>query len=154
MATYEVIPATEDHALEMAPFMRQADADEVWAAAHFTPIEALLVSLETSLDAKAGLVDGRVLCMFGVGQMSLISDTGIPWMLGSEELPDYAIAFLRRNKEYVAEISTKYRLLLNYVDARNTMSIRWLDWLGFEVEDAAPFGVEDMPFHLFRMESK
>ena len=75
-------------------------------------------------------------------------------MLTAHELPDHARFFLRRNRFYVAEIRSKYRLLLNFVDARNTMAIRWLEWLGFDVAPARPLGPENMPFHPFKMEAR
>ncbi len=150
---YQIVPATEEHAREMALVMRQADVDEVWAASHYEPLEALLVSLRLSPDPRAGLADGRVVCIYGVGQATLLSAHGVPWMLTAEELPDHARAFLRRNKLYLSEIRSKYRLLLNFVDARNTMAIRWLEWLGFDIAPAQPLGAENLPFHPFKMET-
>ncbi len=149
---YQVVPATEAHAEEMALVMRQADVDEVWAASHYEPLEALLASLRVSPDPWTGLADDRVVCMYGVGQLTLLSDWGSPWLLTSQELPDHARAFLRRNKLYLAEIRSKYRLLLNFVDARNTMSIRWLKWLGFDIAPTQSLGPENLPFHPFKME--
>ena len=152
MARYDVVRATEEHALELATNMRDADVQEVWAASHWGPEEALLVSLRASLDPKTGLADGRIICMFGVAQFSLLSDLGVPWLLTASELPDHAGAFLRRSRAYVAEARLRYSLLLNYVDARNIMCVRWLRWLGFEVLPPRAFGVDQLPFHAFKME--
>lgn len=150
--SYKVVTATEDHTLEMARVMRQADVDEVWASGHLEPLEALLTSMRVSKDPKAGLADGKVVCMYGVGTPTLTSDWGMPWLLTADALPRHAVEFLRRNREYVADIRNEYRLLLNFADARNIMALRWLAWLGFEIEPAVAFGVEGMPFHPFRME--
>ncbi len=154
MTEYQLVPATEEHAHEMALVMREADREEVWASGHFTPLEALLVSLEASPEPKAGLADGKVFCMYVIGQQTLVSNWGCPWLLTAEDLPNHAREFLRRNKEYMVEVRSKYRLLLNYVDARNTMSVRWLIWLGFLVGEPQPFGVENRLFRPFRMETK
>ncbi|KKL18923.1 hypothetical protein LCGC14_2470690, partial [marine sediment metagenome] len=32
------------------------------------------------------------------------------------------------------------------------VAVRWLRWLGLEVLPALPLGVEQLPFHPFRME--
>lgn len=48
-------------------------------------------------------------------------------------------------------LAAPFALLTNYVDARNAVSIRWLRWLGFEIEPAAPFGIHGLPFHRFSM---
>ena len=45
-----------------------------------------------------------------------------------------------------------YRLLQNHVDARNTEAVRWLGWLGFEMDPALPFGPDQLPFHRFHWE--
>lgn len=151
MPEYQIVPATREHALALAPEVRQADADEVWAAEHKTPEQALLHGVADSSDPRAGLVNGRVVCVFGVGQLTLASDWGIPWMLASAEVEQHARAFLRMNIAYVREIRSQYRMLLNYVDARNIMAVRWLRWLGFRVKPAVPYGIDELPFHLFDM---
>ena len=151
MVKYEVIPATLDHALELAENMREADREEVWAAANYTPEQAALFSLDASRDAMTGLADDRVVCMFGVGAAAIISTTGVPWLLTTDLVGKHARPFLRRNKKVVEEMNEKYVVLRNYVDARNTMAIRWLRWLGFDVLPSVPFGAEGLPFHPFEM---
>jgi hypothetical protein len=42
-----------------------------------------------------------------------------------------------------------YPKLYNYIDVRSKKTIRWLKWAGFEFAAAAPYGVEQRPFHLF-----
>ncbi len=150
---YEVVPATIGHARELAENMRWPDCEEVWAAAHLYPLQATLLSLEASRDATTGLADGRVVCMFGVGPAAIISTTGIPWLLTTDGVERHARAFLKRNKAVVAAMRAKYPLLRNYVDERNTVAIKWLKWLGFEILPAEPFGVEGLPFHPFEMRS-
>lgn len=151
MPEYAVVPATQVHIEELAQTMRQADRDEVWAAAHLSPYMALKLSFESSSNASTGLVDSRVLCMFGVATTSIVSDIGVPWLLGSEELPKHARAFLRRNRPYIRSVNAEYKLLVNYVDARHTEVVRWLKWLGFKLDPAKPFGPDQVPFHRFEM---
>jgi len=150
-ADIAIVPATAEHAAAMAPRMREADRQEVWATSMSTPLDALERSLARSRRAHAGLADGVVVCLFGVAPVTVMGDVGMPWLLGSEELPRYAVPFLRRNRPYVAAMSRDYRVLTNYVDARNALSIRWLRWLGFAIMSTEPYGALKLPFHRFEM---
>lgn len=152
MPKYEIVQATEDHVAELAPAMRGADAREIWASSRRTPKEALDLSLAVSRDtARAGLVDGRTVCMFGVARGTFLSPCASPWLLASDELPKHARAFLRMSREYVQRLRQEYVELSNFVDARNVYAVKWLRWLGFTVEPAVPYGPDQIAFHPFRM---
>ena len=149
---YEVVSATPTLALEIAAKMRRADAEEAWAANRATPDQAVLCGLEMSPDPMVGLADGRSVCIFGVGQWSVLALQGIPWLLATDELPRHARYFLRASKQYVLGIKESYQRLANYVDARNTEAVRWVAWLGFKLDDPIPFGFDKLPFHRFHWE--
>jgi len=151
MTKYEIVPATKEHALQLAETMRREDVEEAWAGWHKTPLQALEASLEYTIHPWAALADGRVVCMYGAAQSSVLSFRGFPWLLGSEELPVHFRAFLRGNVKYVSSLKKEFDILENYVDARNTQAIRWLKWLGFELEPEAPYGPEKLDFHKFFM---
>jgi hypothetical protein len=152
MVEYQVVPAEAHHAANMAPRMRQCDIDEAWAAAHYDPFKALMISKMVSRDPMACLADGQTVWMFGVGQRSPFSRIGNPWMLAAEGLEKHSRVFLRMSVNYVKEIKTWYDLLENHVDARNEKTVKWLKWLGYTIDDPEPFGVEGFPFHRFQME--
>ncbi len=153
MTEYQVVPATEKHAQELSVTMRADDVREAWAAGHVSPLEALMISIETAPDARAGLADGRVVCIFGVSQWTVLGLAGIPWLLAAEEMPRHARHFLRANKAYIAEIRERYMTLANRVDARNKKAVLWLRWLGFKIDPALPFGFDQLPFHRFHWEA-
>lgn len=152
MTTYEIVPATLTHAEELSRTMREADAREAWAAGRLSPAEAVLTSIDASRDARAGLANGRVACIFGVGEWSVLGLLGVPWLLTSDEMPKHARRFLRGSREYLDEIRQQYRVLRNHVDARNTEAVRWLGWLGFEIDSPESFGPDQLPFHCFHWE--
>jgi len=129
---YTVVPATIKHCAELALTMRQADVEELSDLGH-EPLDALEQSVAFSRESYAGLVDGRVICLFGVAPKGVLSDEGFPWLLASDELRSVSRVFLRLNRAYMRKISRKYRWLHNYVSPRNTDAIRWLGWLGFSV---------------------
>ena len=154
MSRYEVVRATDAHARELANAMRHEDVLETWAATHLGNYEVLEAAVKVSRDAWAGLVDGRVLAMFGVVTTTALGREGCPWLLGSQEVPAHGRAFARFSKEYIRLIRPQYATLANYVDASYIEAVRWVRWMGFTVEPAAPFGPEAAPFHLFWMGSK
>jgi hypothetical protein len=39
--------------------------------------------------------------------------------------------------------------VVNYVDARNVRAVKWFKWLGFEVSEPEPFGLNGELFHRF-----
>lgn len=149
---YEVRDATLEDAKELAPRLRQADLDEVRAACDHGPEEALVHSIKNSRFPKAGLVDGELVCLFGVGSNTLLSTSGSPWLLGSDKIVKHARAFLKGSRIYLRDMKEEYGYLVNYVDARNTHSVRWLKWLGFEISKPVPFGPYGVLFHKFEIQ--
>jgi hypothetical protein len=154
MPVYSIVPATDEHVTQMLPHVRQADRNEVMAAGGRTVEDLLGRCVEQAELAWSGLVNDEVACIFGVTGVSVISETGIPWMIGTDLIDKHAKAFLRRNRPIVATMLTRYPYLKNYVDVRNTKAIEWLQWLGFKILPAEPFGVYRMPFHPFELAKK
>ena len=153
MTDYQIVPATAEHIEAVAAHLRQADRDEVFAAAGLTGAEALRYSFENSIECWAGLVDGEPICIFGVSRSTLLTGTGVPWMLGTPEVEHHVMPFLRRSRVVVRKWREHFDLLVNHVDARNTKSIQWLRWLGFTIRDVIPYGPFNLPFHPFEMRS-
>ena len=151
MSSYQIVPASAVHIESMLPFVRQADIEEVKASSGKDMRTALLDALRYSDHAWAGIIDGEVACIFGVGSLSILSDVGVPWLIGTDAINRHSRAFLRRNLWVVALMRERYPVLRNWVDARNTAAIRWLKWLGFTLGDPAPWGAAQLPFHPFEM---
>ena len=132
--------------------MREHDKMEVNAATHMGLRNAVQTSVIMSTYSKTGLVNDELVCMWGVCPISLLSGSGSPWMLGTDLITEKQRIFLRRSKPWLDDIRKDYRYLENFVDARNVMSIKWLKWLGFEMDEAEPYGIHGEPFHKFTME--
>ncbi len=146
---HQIIKASYDHIELMMPFIRQADIEEMWASDHKKPDEALRQSLMCSTDARVGIADGSIVCIFGVAPVNLLEGTAAPWMIATSHIDKYASIFLRNNKDVVNEWIDTYPHLFNYVDARNFKAKKWLKWLGFVLSEAKPYGKEQLPFHYF-----
>lgn len=155
MTEYSVVPATEELYEDLAPRLSQEDRDEIWAALHEVPERALKVGLLASRQPICGLIDGVPHMAAGIAYPSFLGDIykGIPWMMGSEELRNrkHMLALLRPSKVYIQEQKRDYAYLENYVDARHVLAVKWLEWLGFNMEEPEPFGIDRLPFHRFWM---
>lgn len=128
MAHYR--PSVREDAVVLAPNMRDQDALEVWHSHNMSPLEALHFSLDHSVEANTIIAnDGEVIGMFGVGEQSDL--IAIPWLLASDRLREVAREFLPESEKWVKRVNAQYDLLYNYVYSGNTVSIRWLKWLGF-----------------------
>ena len=155
MAKIETIPATIAHVKEMAPIVRQADRDEMFASTGKTAEAALLESLELSSMAKTMLADGEIIGMGGVAPMSILGGISIAWFISTENLEKYKLSFIRdsrKNMKNLYGLKEHCDILVNYVDARYTTSVIWLKWLGFTIHSPVAFGFQGLPFHQISME--
>lgn len=149
--TVVVVQATAAHADAVATRAREDDVRELWAVAHVTPAQAIRQGLALSGEARAALFDGVPACVFGVSTLPEFPGYAVPWMIGTSVLEQHQTAFLRRCRPVVQEWEARYDRLVNWVDARNAIAIRWLRWLGFTIGEAMPYGVEGLPFHPFEL---
>jgi len=119
--------------------MRKADIDEVKASSGRSPSGALIYSLRKSDKAWTVMIDGVPEAMFGVGYINVLAGVGAPWMLGTDEIERNAMGFLRRSVVCRSQLLERYPVLTNFVDERNTMSLRWLEWLGFKLSNSIEY---------------
>ncbi|GAA3112829.1 hypothetical protein GCM10010520_66260 [Rhizobium viscosum] len=148
-AEITIIEARPSHIRTIASRMRAADREEVFAASGRSPLSALCFSYRHSSLAWTALFDGRPEVMWGIGDINILTGIGAPWLLGTDAVEKNFRGFLRISKDWPAQLLSHYRLLRNVVDARNAISIRWLEWLGFRL--FAPVEINAHPFHLFEM---
>ena len=134
----------------MSANLRQCDLDEIEAMAATRPEVALRDSLAISSHAYAVLDRaGEPVAIFGAAPHPL-PGVGVVWMLGTDGIEREALSIGRRTKRYFTELTNAYPLALwNYIDARNTVSMRWLRWGGFKLLGETRMGPEGLPFHIF-----
>ena len=143
-----------DKVRHLATNLREADFDEVFASTGESPHFAIQEGWEWSIRKWIMLnKHDRAVAVLGVRPQSMFSDIGIPWLLGTEGLNKIKRFFMEASKPIIVEMLKDYKALINYVDARYIKAVRWLNWCGFEIEDAEPFGAQQLPFHKFSMRS-
>lgn len=145
----QIVPLEPRHA-GIVPRLREADVEEIRAMTGMEPKIPLAFSIANADPGWAAEADGRVEAVFGVGPVANAHcPTGRPWLVGTDEVAKHPVMFYRLSRGIVDAMKARYDQLINWVDARNELSIRWLKWLGFHIEDPEPMGVEGLPFHCF-----
>lgn len=135
--TYSLLPATEADARELVPRLRAADRAEVLALGA-EPIDGLLESLRAG-NAWTARADGEIICMTGVGPLTSIGQTGVPWLLGSDLVRQHAKHFMGESRRFVGEWLKTYPILQNRVPSNYAATLRWARWLGFKIAPAGRF---------------
>ncbi len=129
--------------------MRQADRDEIFASHHKKPIDALREGFKNSTLCFTVLWKGTPVAMFGTAPLSILSDEGSIWLLGSNDFCYCYRALVRHSKRFIEMMLVYYPKLQNFIDVRNTVSLRWLEACGAKIEEAVNYGIEQLPFHRF-----
>ncbi len=139
-------PSRHDDVLYLKDRLRKSDVDEIWSSVRLSPENALIHSRKGSPLCQTVLFHGNPVAMFGVAPDINGSSA---WFLSTDELDKMWLSFLRMSKTCIKMMLNEAPILYNWVDARNTRSVRWLKWCGAKVEDAKPFGPDNLPYHFF-----
>lgn len=130
--------------------MRLDDLREAVASSDEPVDAAVCASVHASAVCYAVEIGGRLACLFGVAVIHLAPATGAPWLLGTRWLDQNPRELVRASRQFLDEhLLRRFPQMLNYVDARNVRSIRWLRALGFTIRPAQPYGPMGLPFHRF-----
>lgn len=140
------------HAEYIAARMRQADREEIWASHKAEPLEALLKGMRAADSCYVVMVDEEPVVMCGVAPMVGDPSVGVPWLLGTDKILRYQRSLLRLCRPQLAAMRGKYVELVNYVSCTNTVSIRWLRWMGFSFGEIIQVGKEENLFVKFFMQ--
>lgn len=146
-ASVKFLAPTLGHVKCIALNMREIDQLECRMIGGVEPEEALRVSIKKSTWVKTMEIDGEPVCMFGVAPISLLGETALPWMLGTDGVKKHNRAILRHSRKWVEAMNADYPHLCNVVHADNEISIRWLQWCGFRIQE--PTEIQGEPFRAF-----
>lgn len=150
----KVRSATAEDASWFASRLRAADRDELTAASGPDILATLRAALDLSGDFAFVAYEEEPLALFGLASIAAPEGAAAPWMVGTPALLSKGRALMEIGRAYCVAAVQEAALLVNYVDARNTASIRWLQRLGFTLGQPEPFGVEGRPFIRFEMEGR
>ena len=135
----------------LAPRLRESDKLELWAAAHETPEKALADGLAASTTCYTITHKGEPVAMFGVTPAPWRPGCGCGWLLATPGLVEVKTRFLRLSRRFITELLQDYEAIFNFVDERNTASIKWLKWCGAAFGPSFIGGAEGLPFKYFEI---
>ena len=147
----EFRPVTSEAVSFIANTMRKEDVHEVWAAGHYSPLEAITSGLDLPGFSVVVWINDEPCAILGVVSTDPLSGIGVPWLLSSESALKYKSEFLRQSPPVIEEMLDICSTLYNYVHIDNKLSVRWLKWLGFSMDTAQPYGVDNELFYRFYM---
>ncbi len=124
--------------------LRTADYEEIKALG-VDPYDALFHG-HVHGECYTAVGKNGIICMFGVVPEG---DAGRIWLLGTNSVSNNYFGFCRLSKKWLLRLRPRYRMLFNVADARNDLTIRWLQWLGFEFGNTLTLGPAGHQFKEF-----
>lgn len=143
----EITWPTQDHADYIATHLREIDRIEAWALHRLSPTMAVHGSLFLSEHSYTVLIDDKPVLIYGVQPESLVSDTGVVWLLATDDISKITKTFIKQSRATFLELIRDYEVVYNYVYMNNKIALRWLKWLGFSIEPAKSLGALGADFH-------
>jgi hypothetical protein len=145
----EIVRYRPEHGEYVASHMRHMDRKEIYYMSAIGPGPAVACTVAHAVAAWAALVDGVPVCIFGITRATRLSDIGVPWLLGTDALDDHGMALAVNSRKYFRRMVDCFPKMENHVLAENDRVVRWLRWLGFDMEEPAPYGAFGQMFIRF-----
>jgi hypothetical protein len=129
-----------EHLEALAGKMRKADLEEIRIGCPYSPSDILLMSFCLSANNVYTWMHGdQVAAIFGCSPIHGQPGVGCPWFLGSSLVERNPRYFVQIAKTMIPHWLSQYPLLENLVHDKNEVSIRFLRWAGFTLDDPEPF---------------
>lgn len=128
-------PSVLEDVFQLETSLRTEDIRELVAIGS-NPSKALLKGFIYSNDCVSVWAKNKVIGMFGVSSWGLPKGFATIWFLGSDDLFNYPVTFVKEGIKYVNKNLQKYDILFNAVDARNTHCIKWLKKIGMNISNS------------------
>ena len=144
----EVRLANNQDALYISENMRQADQEEFYKV---TGDRDFIKSIALGMDSQ----DSVTYCfLFDSVPFALVGciekqDYQIVWACGTNRVREFGKSFVLETRKLLKRHYKEYKPYLNYVDAENTNAIRYLKHVGFQINEAIPYGKLNCKFHPF-----
>ena len=146
----DVRPVTQDAIDYVLKHLSMADRAEMQASGLQEPPEVFSLAAQEATQAGVVYADGEPAALFGVNPMPGDPDHGIVWMVATDKFAASGIAGAVLSRRVILQMRARFAVLSNVVHAEHARAVRWLAWLGFDV-DQKPVGPGGA-FRAFQME--
>lgn len=149
MQRHFIRAASLDDVTNVAGRLRNEDRDEIIAAVGIPPLLALPPYVAEGREVWcAGLVeDGIPEVLWGFDPIAYVDRAAVCWLVSTPRIYEHPQVFAPATKIGFEEAHQRFDLLTNFIDARNTRHIKWLQWLGFTlIRRVDKFGAQSLPF--------
>lgn len=141
--------ASKEDVADVASRLRKADRDEGRALLGVDPALYLPYAFDPERTWVIFNAKGENVALAGVYPMQ--DDLlGQVWMVSTDKLLDHQIEFLKYTPKFIDMLHETYPILFNWIDERNKVHIKWLQWCGFTfIRRNETWGAEGLPFLTF-----
>lgn len=136
----QIVPYEKAHGEFIAANMRALDRREIFQLAALTSWNAIEMSTATADRVHTAMIDGEPGAIWGINRKSIFSDIGVPWLLATDAIEKPVRRVLAESVRYFKAFEELYEYQENWVLTEHEKAVKWLRWLGFEMEEPAPFG--------------
>jgi hypothetical protein len=81
-----------------------------------------------------GLVNGKVACVWGFIQPTILSDTAYLWLLTTDIVAQHKFLLVRHSQMFIEEALKTWPTIIGNCAIDDTKAIRWIKWLGGEFD--------------------
>jgi len=152
MSEVSFVPTSEDHVKHVGENARETERIEIYELSRTTVLKRLERSVKLSDRTATILIDGTPVAIFGVGKATSLSDTGVPWMITTDEAAKHAKTILPYGPIMLERMKQGSKKLVNLVHVDNKKSIRWLKALGFTFGEPQKLGWRGAEYMYFELE--
>ena len=138
MPEFSLIEAKPYHCGRMARLLRSQHRELV-AGLGFDVHRELKNAFDRATIKKAWLVDGRLIALGGM-ETTLMSSDATVWLALSEEAKKYPLSLMRMLKREIEIASGMKRALSTVLIRADAPSLRFAEFLGFEIEAGPALG--------------
>ena len=112
-----------------------------------SPSSAAARLVPASREPASWLVDGEPACVFGISSYAALSTTGYPWIFYTPLVHHHRTHFIRRCREWMKVSMEEWRRLEAFVDPSDPSAVRWMQFMGFMLDEPEPMGPWGAVFH-------
>ena len=137
-----LVEPTHQHLASVARRLRKIDRQELAAVSAQDPYADILYSASVSDPCWVLTRNDVPIAVGGVAQHFDADELGVPWFLATDDISDSRVRFwlASKSKEFIGLLHERFRKLENFISAENSITIKWLTHLGFEIGEPKPIG--------------